>query len=83
MLKLAGISPMSNYRTGTRQASKTVGKKISDPRLSYGSDSIADVILSIKVPLQLRQHWAAEAKREGTSLTAVIMEALTKRFGGP
>jgi len=74
---------MSKYRPRRRQGGKAVGKKVFDPRSSYGSDVIDDVNLSIKVPLQLRQHWAAEAKREGTSLTAVIVEALTKRFGGP
>ena len=73
---------MSKYRTSTRQGVKTVGKKVNDPRVSYRSDTIPEVNLSIKVPLQLRQHWVAEAKREGTSLTAVIMDALTKRFGG-
>lgn len=41
------------------------------------------VNLCAKVPLSLRQHWAAEAKRGGTSMTAVIVEALTERFGTP
>lgn len=39
--------------------------------------------LTIKVPLALRQHWAGEAKKQGTSLTSVIIEALTERFGKP
>jgi len=39
--------------------------------------------LTIKVPLALRQHWVGEAKKQGTSLTAVIIEALTKKFGTP
>lgn len=42
-----------------------------------------DVNLSIKVPESRRRHWASEAKRQGTSLTAVIMESLSKRFGEP
>ncbi len=40
-----------------------------------------EVNLSIKVPLSLRRHWASEAKRQGTTLTAAITEALSTRFG--
>lgn len=49
-------------------------------------DSIMEepsVNLCVKVPRSLRQHWAAEAKREGTTMTAVIVEALAERFGTP
>lgn len=39
--------------------------------------------LCVKVPKSLRQHWAAEAKRSGTTMTSVIVEALTQKFGLP
>ena len=42
-----------------------------------------DVNLSIKVPESRRRHWVAEAKRKGTSITAVIAEALNKKLGEP
>ena len=42
-----------------------------------------EVNLSVKVPLSLRRHWAAEAKRQGITMTEVIIEALTKKFGEP
>ncbi len=42
-----------------------------------------DVNLSIKVPESRRRHWVSEAKRRGTSLTAVIIESLSKQFGEP
>ena len=42
-----------------------------------------DVNLSIKVPKALRRHWSVEAKRQDTSLTAAITEALIARFGTP
>ena len=42
-----------------------------------------EVNLCVKVPKSLRQHWAAEAKREGITMTAVIVEALKERFGMP
>jgi predicted HicB family RNase H-like nuclease len=41
------------------------------------------VNLSIKVPESKRRHWVVEAKKQGTSLTAVIIEALSKKFGIP
>lgn len=41
------------------------------------------VNLSIKVSISLRRHWVSEAKRQGTSLTAVIIDALTEQFGQP
>ena len=42
-----------------------------------------EVNLCVKVPKSLRQHWAAEAKRQGTTMTAVIKAALSDRFGKP
>lgn len=42
-----------------------------------------EVNLCVKVPKSLRQHWAAEAKREGTTMTSVIVEALKEKFGMP
>jgi len=42
-----------------------------------------DVNLTIKVSEPLRRHWAAESKRIGVSMTAVIIEALTEKFGKP
>lgn len=42
-----------------------------------------EVNLCVKVPVGLRRHWAAEAKRQGTTMTAVIIEALTSKFGEP
>lgn len=41
------------------------------------------VNLTIKVQRQQRLHWLIEAKKQGTSLTAAITEALNTRFGGP
>lgn len=42
-----------------------------------------EVNLCVKVPKTLRQHWAAEAKRQGTTMTSVIVEALKAKFGEP
>lgn len=42
-----------------------------------------EVNLCVKVPESLRRHWAAEAKRRGITMTEVIVEGLTKKFGKP
>lgn len=42
-----------------------------------------EVNLCIKVPKSLRQHWAAEAKRKGTTLKAIISQALEEILGLP
>lgn len=42
-----------------------------------------EVNLCVKVPESLRRHWAAEAKRQGITMTEVMTEALTLRFGKP
>jgi len=39
--------------------------------------------LTVKVPLKWRIHWLVSAKKERTTLTAVITEALTARYGLP
>ncbi len=41
------------------------------------------VNLCVKVPVSLRRHWSAEAKRQGTTMTSVIVEALKAKFGEP
>lgn len=43
----------------------------------------SEVNLCIKVPVSLRRHWSAEAKRTGVTMTSVIVEALKARFGEP
>jgi hypothetical protein len=42
-----------------------------------------EVNLCVKVPESLRRHWAAESKRQGVTMTEVIVQALEARFGRP
>jgi hypothetical protein len=60
--------------------SQKSGKK---PVIEKAQVDEPEVNLCVKVPKFLRQHWAAEAKRQGTTMTAVIIEALKVRFGEP
>lgn len=74
---------MSNQRANRSLGNDTgISERIRQVDLD-ASSLASDVNLSIRVPRRLRQHWAAEAKRAGTSLTAAITEALSRRFGEP
>ena len=39
--------------------------------------------LTVKVPEKDRIFWLAKAKMDGTNLSAVIVEYLTKKYGKP
>lgn len=72
---------MSKYGALIKEARKTENqktRKTDDERVLE-----PDVNLSIKVAATRRRHWAAEAKRQGITLTAAITEALSQRFGEP
>lgn len=70
---------MSKYRDVIQQARKPENQQT---RLTEEADE-PFVNLSIKVSKSLRRHWAAEAKRQDTTLTAAIIEALKAKFGEP
>jgi len=53
------------------------------PEVSSTTEPEREVNLCVKVPESLRRHWAAESKRQGLTMTAVIIEALTAKFGEP
>ena len=74
---------MSKYKDLISAARKTDEKNTRKPENEDLSASELDVNLSIKVKAARRRHWAAEAKRRGTTLTAAITEALSDRFGEP
>ena len=74
---------MSKYGQLISAARKTENQKDRKPETEGSAVSKAEVNLSIKVLKSRRQHWAAEAKRQGTTLTAAITEALSAKFGEP
>ena len=97
MSKFAGI--IAEARKPESQTEKPEGQKTRKPALQkkakLASEPVEravkqapvvkeeDVNLTVKVPRSRRMHWAAEAKRSGVTLTEVICEALSKRFGEP
>ncbi len=81
MSKFGDIIKNAKNQDASDTESQNPGKPESWTEPPQLEEKVAN--LTIKVPLALRQHWAGEAKKQGTSLTAVIVEALTERFGKP
>jgi hypothetical protein len=74
---------MSKYGQLIKEARKQENQKSRKDEASRHEQLEPDVNLSIKVAAARRRHWAAEAKRHGTTLTAAITAALSERFGEP
>lgn len=66
-----------------QQSGIPVNQETGKPVNQSPVEAIDYVNLSIRVPRSLRQHWAVEAKRTGTSLTREIIESLEQKFGRP
>ena len=71
-----------NQNTGLEESQNTGLPESQNTNLPENQNE-PEVNLCVKVPKSLRQHWAAEAKRQGTTMTAVIMAPLSDRFGKP
>jgi predicted HicB family RNase H-like nuclease len=61
--------------------SEPENKKASEPEAEPVKEK--EVNLCVKVPESLRRHWAAESKRQGVTMTEVMVAALEARFGRP
>ena len=68
------------YGNIINEARKQENQKTRKEEISPNEDLVN---LGVKVPITWRRHWAAESKRQGVSMTSVIVEALTDRFGKP
>lgn len=78
---------MSNLKDAIRAAAEEKGRqethKTSIPEKGNTSIPEEAANLTIKVSKRQRRHWLIEAKKQDTSLTAAIVEALNARFGQP
>jgi hypothetical protein len=66
-----------------RSKENQVAGKPDNQKNGLPAEKEEEVNLSIKVPKRLRRHWAAEAKRRDTTLTAAIVASLKEKFGEP
>jgi hypothetical protein len=74
---------MSKYGALIKEARKQDHKRAKNQEAGQIAHPEEEVNLSIKVARSLRQHWAAESKRQGTTLKAAITESLNAKFGKP
>ncbi|RYX81109.1 hypothetical protein EON83_25550 [bacterium] len=83
------IPQQSKPNTASNKAVNTASSKaVRNTPLEKSADddeveSIETAALTVRVPRSHRIHWLISAKKEGTSLTAAITEALNARFGEP
>ncbi len=75
------IEQAKNQNTEKPESKKTRKPENQTQVKKAEKSDVKGVNLSIKVPESKRRHWVSEAKKQGTSLTAVIIESLNKRFG--
>ncbi len=69
-------------KTENQETKKPDNQITNQPEATEESTEL-EVNLCVKVPVSLRRHWSAEAKRTGVTMTSVIIEALKARFGEP
>ena len=67
------VANLESQNAGNAESSNAVTPAEEDTAVS----------LTVKVPLSYRQHWQIEAKRRRTSVTSLVVEALTKELGLP
>ena len=72
-------SKVANYQD--TEIASFQGSKIESEQESAPPAEL--VGLNIRVPKNHRLHWLIAAKKEGSSLTAAVNEALTARYGLP
>lgn len=60
----------------SKAVNTNVGKEVN-------TEEEKPVNITIKVPRKSRQYWTSQCKLEGLTMTEVLVEALTKRFGEP
>ncbi len=67
-----------------QEGNKPANQQTSKPDNQIASQPEEKMVnLCIRVPESQRRHWAAEAKRQGITMTEVISEALSQKFGLP
>ena len=69
----------ANSKTVNADSNKAARKNVKQADIAKNETAA----MTVRVSKRHRLHWLIAAKREGTSLTAAITEALNARFGEP
>jgi len=83
---MSKATPLGKYGQVIQKARSQESQNAGQPenqKTRLPEERAEEVNLSIKVPKRLRRHWVAEAKRQDTTLTAVIIASLKEKFGEP
>jgi hypothetical protein len=62
---------------------KTTTRKIFERADYDGIGGEANVTITVKLPVELREFWQAEARKRRQFLSVIIMKALAKELGLP
>ncbi len=62
---------------------KTTTRKIFERADYDGIGGEANVTITVKLPLELREYWQAEARKRRQFLSVIIIKALAKELGLP
>ena len=76
---------MSKY-ANVFNAKKLEAKESGNPEIQKSRNKTASekqVNLGIKIDESRRRHWVGQAKLQGLTISEVIIQALTKKFGEP
>lgn len=77
----ADNAPSDDVESTTK---KSRNPKLVTPELqTEEEEKEKEVNICIKVPISKRRYWMSKAKQEGITVTSVIVEALTQKFGKP
>jgi hypothetical protein len=76
LIKKARETEPENQKAINRE-DQTSGLPENEPELEQM------VNLCVKVPISQRRYWMSKAKEQGITVTSVIIEALTQKFGEP
>jgi len=62
---------------------KTTTRKIFERADYDGIGGESNVTITVKLPLELREYWQAEARKRRQFLSVIIIKALAKELGLP
>lgn len=81
-----GIFDAAREEESEKSDSQISKKKVSQTSEKSDSQITEEEIkanLCIKIPKSLRNYWIGSARTEGTTVTAVLTQYLTERYGTP
>ena len=83
MTSYGDIIKQGRKETVGKEVNTDVGKTVNAESGKAVNAEDKPVNITIKVPRKSRQYWTAQCKLQGVTMTEVLVQALTERFGLP